>query len=125
MLIGKVLNSEATLNNYIYLLNKAFIQGSAFKLVIQIFNEDLGIRYIPDIDAEYSITLNNLDGTTLVKDGVEVTVFEDDRSIMSIDISAEESEALQGGNITFMIDETKGIVRNAISRVIEGADCGC
>lgn len=127
MLSGQILNSDAQLNNFIVLGSKEFIPGSQFRLYIRIINEDLDLRYIPANTATRSITFNNLDGTTLVKSNADITVLSDDRSIMYVDIEESESENLAGGNFSFALDILgdgtqieKGIVRNAIARVIEG-----
>lgn len=128
MLSGQILNSDASLNNFIVIGSKSFIPGSQFRLYIRILNDDLGLRYIPAATATRTITFQNLDGTELVKANADITVLSDDRSIMYVDIEESESENLQGGNFSFEIDVAgdgsnimKGIVNNALSRVIEGA----
>lgn len=128
MLSGQILNSDAQLNNFIVIGSKSFIPGSQFRLYIRILNDDLGLRYIPAATATRTITFQNLDGTELVKTNADITVLSDDRSIMYLDIEESESENLQGGNFSFEIDVAgdgsnimKGIVNNALSRIIEGA----
>ena len=127
MLAGQILNSEATVNNFIVLGGKSFIPGSQFKLFIRVINDDLNLRYVPPATATRTITLIGLDGTDIVKSNADITVLGDDRSIMCVTIEESESENLQGGNFSFSIDVNgdgtdikKGIVSNGLSRVIEG-----
>lgn len=129
MFTAEILNSEATLNNFIVLGGKDFIPGGQLTLVLRLVNSDLGIRYIPPAAATLSFTFNNLDGTELVKSGGDVTQLPDDRSIVSIVLEEAETEELQDGNITFEIDVAgdgtniqKGFIQNALARIITG-DC--
>lgn len=125
MLSGQVLNSDATLNNFIVLETKNFIPGSQFTFVMRILNDDLGIRYIPADTAIVTLVFQNQDGTELSKVATPLT---DDRSILSIEISELESTSIRGGNMSFSVDVAgdgsnimKGIMSNALARVLEGA----
>lgn len=132
MLTGNILNSTATLNNFTLITTKTFIPGDQFKLVIQLFDSELDLRYIPPSTTLHTFVFNNVDGSTLTKVDADMTVFADDRSLISINISAVESMTLQGGNFTFFLDLlgdgtqiSKGIVQLGLSRLIDGGDCGC
>lgn len=127
MLSGQILNSDAQLNNFVVIGSKSFIPGSQFRLYIRILNDDLGLRYIPAATATRTITFQNQDGTTFQKLNADITVLTDDRSIMYVDIEESESETLMSGNFSFEIDVAgdgnnimKGIVKNALSRILEG-----
>ena len=125
MLSGQILNSNATLNNFIVIDAKEFIPGEEFKLQIRIINNELnGLRYIPPNTCITKFTFNDTNGNTFQKTATKLT---DDRSIMSMTIEESESEILQSGTITFEIDElgngtkiTKGIIQGALVRIIDG-----
>lgn len=127
MLQGSILNSDASNNNFIVIGTKQYIPGEEFKLVIRLLNVELDLRHFMVATAKPSITLNNLDGTTLIKDDTIITIF-DDRSIMSVIISEAESNNLASGNFAFSIDVlgdgtqiVKGLVQNGLSRIT--GDC--
>lgn len=128
MLSGLVLNSDATVNNFKEIGSKQFIPGEQFTLVVRLFNNELDLRYIPPVTTLRSITFNNRDGSTLTKSNADITVFTDDRSIMSVVISEAESLELSSGNFSFELDILgdgseirKGIVLSGLSPNNEGA----
>lgn len=123
MYICRMLNSEATLNNFNYLSAINFVTGTAITLKMQLFDEDLQLRYIPPITANVSFLFNYSDGTILTKTG---TPEADDRSIQTVTISALESAKLIGGNIKISIDVLgdgtdvrKGVGINSLTRVLD------
>jgi len=129
MFSAEILNSDATLNNFIVLGGKDFIPGGQLNLVLRIINTELNIRYVPPVTAILTFTFNALDGSTFTKTGADITQFADDRSIVSMVLEESETEELQDGNITFEIDLLgdgteiqKGVIQNALARIITG-DC--
>lgn len=132
MLSGKILNSDALLNNYKIIGTKYFLPGESFKIVIQVFDDELDIRYTPPSAATRKIIFTKQDGTQLIKLNTDITLFTDDRSIMSVNISDTESLDLQGGNFSFLIDVNgdgteikKGLITIGLGRELEGSDCAC
>lgn len=129
MLSGKILNSDAQLNNFIEIGSKQFIPGSQVKLVFRLTNTELDdLRYIPGSASTIKLTFNKLDGSTLEKTNADITKFTDDRSIMSVVLEESETEELQDGSFSFELDLLgdgtqieKGVISNALSRVIDGA----
>ncbi len=123
MLSAKILNSSAVLNDFHEISSMSFLAGETKTLVLRLHNEDLDIRYFPASGATLDVVLNNADGTTLTK---SATLDTDDRSIARITLSAVETAALIGGNISFTLTEggviSKGLVSNALTKVLEG-DC--
>lgn len=127
MFIGKVLNSEASLNNYTSLSALGFIPGSAFRFVFQIIDDQLNIRHIPGPDSIVKISINNTsDGRT----EFTTETFDDsgDRSIRFVDLTSAETELLNGGNVFFTIDQLgdgtlieKGYLSNPLAKNIEGS----
>jgi len=125
MLTATILNSDATLNNFINISTKNFIPGEAFRLVFRIINLELsGIRYTPASTNITTVMLTNQDGTHFHK---IATMFTDDRSINYIDLTSEETAELEGGNLIISLDLLgnesnirKALVQNALARNIEG-----
>ncbi len=124
MLSGDILNSEASLNNHFKLGTKEFFPGDEFTIVIRIMDKEQEIRYVPDADVVLTVIFNNLDGTELEIEDADITVFENDRSIISIDISEAQSLNLAGGSFTFVLVEDgvtkKGLVKSGLSRYLIG-----
>lgn len=96
----KVLNSDAVLNNFEELNTVSIVRGADAKVVMRLVQPaHKGLRYVPASGATFSITLQNSDGTTLVKTPTQP--FADDRSILQITLSEAETAALisQGLNV--------------------------
>ncbi len=130
MLSAKVLNSDATLNDYKILDVLNFIPGEQVKLFVQIFDLDHQIRFIPPEDAIVTFCFINNDGSMLDKVSPDdITILEDDRSLMYMTIEEAESLELSGGNVTFKIDLdgdgtriVRGMIQNGLAKYITG---GC
>lgn len=125
MITGKMLNSEATLNNFIEIGALEFIAGEELTVVVRLFDDQIGLRYIPVSTCIPTFTLNKSDGDTLSKTGSHN---DDDRSIVTFELSETETLDLLGGNMKISLDLLgdatsikKGIVLNAFARVID--DC--
>lgn len=127
MLSGQILNSDASLNNFIVIDSKGFIPGEQFDLVVRLRNDELSLRYVPALTAIITFTFNNTDGTTL--DKVATPVDSGDRSMQKTTISEAESELLLSGNFSFTVDVLgngteikKGIASNSLARFLSD-DC--
>lgn len=130
MLIGQILNSDASINSFYQLSALEFIPGEQIKLVLRLAQSQRSdkLRYIvTDPAGEVNIFLPKTDGTD---EELAMTAFASDRSIWYVDISETLSEELASGNFTFEVDElgdasqiTKGWVQNGLSLVITGGDC--
>jgi len=128
MLTGQILNSDASVNNFIITDSKGFIPGEQFDLIVRLHNSELDLRYVPATTAIITFNFNNIDGTSFSK--VSAAVDSGDRSLRKMTISEAESENLQGGNFSFEVDVLgdgteirKGIVSNGLAKFIEGDDC--
>ena len=132
MITARLLNSEAQLNNYKIVGGVTFVNEDTIRIVLQLYNDEFGIRHIPSSAATVSLRVNCSDGTsetiTMLNTG-----FTDDRSIWFADINTSDvakdstNKMLVGGNITFTIEldanissgnTARGIVFNALQRLI-------
>ena len=123
MLIGKVLNSNATLNDYTVIGSLGFIPGDAPTLVFQLVQpwQTEGLRYMTAVGATMSVALPNKDGTITT---VAATAMTGDSSIWSAFLTAAITGVICGGNFGFTLTEgsavTAGYVEGGLSLVITG-----
>ena len=81
LLTGKILNEDATLNNFVLSSSARMARGSSAKIIIQLIQPAKNLRYIPDSGATITLALLKSDGTTLVK--TATNPFADDRPLVS------------------------------------------
>lgn len=130
MFLGNVLNSDAQLNNYVKLNAINFVPGSSFKFVFQIINDQTNLRHVPGPDSIVKVYITNVDGD---RQEFTSTTFEGDRSIRIVEIDSETSALLNGGNLSFHIDDDGtgahveiGLITNGLTKQIEaGLSNGC
>lgn len=125
---GKLLNSEASLNSFRILGNAEFMPGTDLLLAIQLFNSELGIRYVLPSTAIISVEVQQNNSDPLVKTASFIDA--GDRSLFSVAFSQAETTEMSGGNILFTIDVLgdgtlvyKGYIVNALSRNTTGSPC--
>lgn len=103
LLTLKVLNSDATLNNFMDIGAAKAIRGSDLKIVMQLIQVEKGIRYIPAVGATVDFTLKNSDNTTIVKSAT--FPFAEDRSIIQIELTDTETALLISQNLVGKLTE--------------------
>ena len=141
MITARLLNQDASLNDYQQIGGISFVNRDTIRVVIQLFNEELGVRHIPSSAAAVSLGVNFSDNTfanaTNSSNDLTMELLNSaDRSIWMVDILTNDAGAgmgvavagktLVGGNITFrMTGDTdsigtvrEGIIFNALQRVI-------
>lgn len=102
MLTAQILNSQATLNNYIELGSLSFVPGEKVTLVVKMINDQLGIRYVEaNPAATVKFIFNKSNNET---EEVSGTFMTDDRSIVSAELSSAVTADILGGNFTMEID---------------------
>jgi len=122
MIVARMLNSTATVNNFIEIGSLEFIAGEQITVYMRLYDTDLDLRYIPPATNITTVTLNKSDGTTFSK--IAIHEF-DDRSMIYFTLSEIETEDLLGGNLSLSLDLAgdgsnirKGVAQNVLSRSI-------
>ena len=131
MITARLLNSEAQINNYKTVGGLTFVNEDTIRVVIQLYNDEFGIRHMPAIDSTLSLQVNDSTGG-FHKLPMANLVEADDRSIWFVDIRTDSilgnasNHVLVGGNVTFeLLGDTplpgggaRGIIFNALQRLI-------
>lgn len=103
----KTLNEDASLNNWVDTGGSAkVIRGADANVMLQLFQVDRKIRYVPAVGAVVTAALLKSDGTLLNK--TLTAPFADDRSIQQLALSDTETADL--------------ISQNLIVKVVEGSN---
>lgn len=124
ILTMKVLNSDATLNNFQEGTVATFIPGSALTLVLRLQQIDRPIRYVPDAAAVITIGLLKSDNTVLTKTATFVD--SSDRSLIKFSLSAAETATIIGQNLDVDISEPGPITSTAILQYgLKSMSLGC
>lgn len=128
MLKAKLLNSEASLNDYIEVNAINFIPGENVTVAVHLYDAERGIRYIPPLAATLTMTFIDKDSAEILKDAAVIDA--DDRSMWSVDLSQSETEVLAGQNIILELDVNgdgtvilKALIANGIIRNNLSGDC--
>lgn len=122
MLTAKVLNNQASLNNFKEINGIDFMLGNSFILNFRLIDPQYCDRYVPPSTAIVKLTFNNMDTTTFTKTATFTDV--GDRSLMSVSLLTGDTSQLLGGNIPFTVDVLGdgsqilyGIIYTAIRKV--------
>lgn len=102
MIQAKLLNSQASLNDYLYIASINFIPGENITVAFQIFDDQRGVRLIPPLAATIQCTMIDVDGNDIIDDAAVIDA--DDRSMWKFTISQADSENLAGMNIEGKLD---------------------
>lgn len=123
----KVLNEDATLNNWQDMGGSAqIVRGADAKLILQLFQVDRKIRYVPAAGAVITIDLINSDQTTLSK--TATAPFADDRSIVQFTLTDSETELLISQNLIVSVVEGSNTSIALLSlglQMISPSQAGC
>lgn len=125
MLTLDIVSRNPQLNTFMLSKNFQFASGEDVKVIMRLFQSDLGIRYIPLVGATITIALLNSDGTTLSK--TCAFTFADDRSIIEFSLSAAESALVISQNLVVNVVEagsTKiAVLQYGLTKVITDGSC--
>lgn len=125
MLKLNIVSKDPQLNSFTLSSSMQFAGGEDVKVVMQLFQEDKKIRYIPELSASITVDLKKSDGTILSK--TCSFTFADDRSIVEFSLSATESALVISQNLVVKVTETSGIqlavLQYGLSRAIVDGSC--
>lgn len=128
MIKVKLLNSEASLNDFFYIGAINFIPGENIVVSIQVFDSQRDIRYVPPLAATMTMTFIDKDGNDVVKTAAVIDA--DDRSMWTVTLSQAESEVLAGQNIVVDLDVNgdatviyRALLQNVMIRNNLSGDC--
>ena len=107
MLTLNILNRDCTLNAFMISSSAQIVGGETAIVVVRLFQLDKKIRYIPSETAEFSVDLLQSNGDVLTK-SLSFKFEDDDRSILQLELDAEETQTI--------------ISQNLIVKITEGAD---
>jgi hypothetical protein len=128
MIKAKLLNSEASLNDFFHLDALDFVPGTNVTIALQIFLVQKDIRYVPPVAATLTGKFIKSDGTELEKTFAVIDA--DDRSMWKVALTAAETEDLAGQNIELTLDVNgdatviyKTLMDNVLIRTNLSGDC--
>lgn len=103
MLKIKLINEQATLNNFSFVEVKEYIAGQPMSLKIQIQDSETKQRLIPAANANMIATFQKRDGTELQ---VAATMLfnPDDRSMWKIELTGPQTLDIVGSNVRIDLD---------------------
>jgi hypothetical protein len=103
MLKIKLINEQATLNNFNYVEVKEYIPNMVFTVKFQIQDSETLQRLISDDTAKCNAILQKRDGTELTK-AASFLFSPGDKSMWKISLTAAESNDIVGGNFQVVLD---------------------
>ena len=128
MLRARLLNSDASLNNFIEIQTINYVPGEDFDVVFRLFLDQLDIRWVPPATATVTVDILLNDGTTLTKTASLVDA--DDRSMWTFSVDSTESVDLAGFNMGINVDILddgteikKAVIQNSLSKILLSGDC--
>ena len=101
------ISPKGTLNNFEVIGASQFVNGYAAEFVFRLIQKG-GLRYIPDQGVTFSLELTTSDGTILQKTPT-LKFADDDRSILTVSLTAQETENLISQSITIDVIEGQTI----------------
>lgn len=129
MLSVKLINEQATLNNFFYPSKKEYTPSEAFTIKFQIFDSETTQRYMGKSASVMEVVFQKADGTELTKTA-SYLFNPDDKSMFSVALTAQESEDIIGSNFKVVLDvngddsEIKtGMAYNLVSKIVFDGDC--
>lgn len=132
MIYAKLLNSEASLNNFFELDAIEYVPGENLTLAVRLFDSQRQIRYIPPLAATLEFKfLTTVAGVDTELDIAGTVINADDRSMWSVELTPAQTELLSSGNVQLTLDVNgdasviyKTVLRAILTkRFLSGDDC--
>lgn len=115
----QMLNEDATLNNFQDIGSAQFVPETPLKLVMRLLQTQRDLRYVPDVAATFSMDFQLSDGTILTK--VPTFLDASDRSLLTVSLTALETELLIGQNLVVTVTEPSGNSVAALPSALQNA----
>lgn len=103
MLLIKLLNEQAALNNFSYVETKKYSPGIEVKIKVQLHDDETTHRLMPGETAVLNAVFQKSDGTELTVPCTKLFP-DDDRSMWQCILSAANTLLVVGSNIRFDLD---------------------
>ena len=123
MILGKMINNAASLNNFSYIGSVDYVLGDVITMNFQLFDPQLKMRFVPPSTAIVTVTFNNMDGSSFTQVGSFINAL--DQSLITVPLSAVQTAQLLDGNVTFTVDLlgdqtqiVRGMIYSALHQVI-------
>jgi len=130
MIKARLLNSEASINDFFLLSQLDYVPGENLTIVIQLHDAQKNIRFIPtNLNADVKFRfVDKTSSTPIEKTAAVVDAL--DRSMWTVSLSQTETGNLSGANIEIEYDENnddvtifKTIIRNVLVRRLLSGVC--
>ena len=129
MLTVKLLNDQATLNNFLYLGTKEYIPNKAFTIKFQLFDSENNVRIMSGSAATCSVVFQKSDGTELTK-SASFLFSPDDRSMWKVALTNSEANDIIGSNFLINLDVLgdatdlrSGMANNMLIKITFDGEC--
>lgn len=123
MLLGKMINSAASLNNFHDIGSIDYVLADQITLNFQLYDPQMKQRYVAPSTAIVTATFNNMDGSSFTQVGTFLNAL--DQSLITVALSRTQTSQLLGGNVVFTVDVLgdgtqiiRGIIYSALHQVI-------
>lgn len=128
MINTKLINSEATLNDFFDIDNVEYTPGENLTVAFRLFNEQKNIRYIPPAAATVSVMYTDTSGVDQTKAASNIDA--DDRGMWSVSFTQAETLTLASPSLKITVDVNGdatvleiSVLRNILSKVFLSGDC--
>lgn len=119
----QIINSNAQLNNFFQTGSAQFSPGIPLKINMRLFQRELNLRYVPTAGATYSMEFKLSDQTTITKVPVEIDPL--DRSLITVSLTAAETQTLIGQDLKLVITEGLNVSVAIVQRGLQAVRTDC
>lgn len=129
MLSVRLINDQATVNNFFYVEEKEYVPNVAVNFYFQLWDPQTKNRVIPGTSGTVTVVFENADGTQLSITATKL-FSADDRSLWKAALNASQSNAIVGSNFKVTLDVVGdasdvrvGMAYNVVSKITFDGDC--
>lgn len=120
----KVINSDATLNNFQEIGSAKFVPNQSLKIAMRLMQTERNLRYVPDSAATVSVTFKQSTGPDIVKAASFVDT--GDRSLILVELTDLETANLISQSLYVTVTEGSDVSIAYLSNALQNAHVnGC